>query len=203
MEDMSARRVKESGAKRLPPGSAKQLVKSGTISVLSLEGYSDNVRQTLVASILSKLMDLRVDGKVDRFLTVIEEAHNFLPGRGEGDGPAPSLPVVKRIATEGRKYGMGLVLVSQRPSRVDSTVLSQCNSFMVMRIVNPTDQAYIRDVVETMSAEDLSLLPSLGVGEALLSGQFIGTPTLVRVERPESQGRHEEEDFLAGLFLTT
>lgn len=202
MARISRDRSKGQLVHELPAGDERAaIIRKGTISVVSLEGYSDNVRQGLVASLMRSLMGLRVDGKVDRFLTVVEEAHNFVPARGENPGErAPSLSILKRIASEGRKYGMGLVFVSQRPSRLDPTVLSQCNSFLVLRIVNPADQQYIRDVVETMGADDAALLPSLGVGDALLSGQFVGTPTLVRVEKPESQGRHEEEDFLAPLL---
>ena len=202
MERMSRDRAKGVDAASLPAGSGRRkLVQPGQISIVSLEGYTDNVRQGLVASVLRTLLNERIDGKVPRFLTVVEEAHNFVPARGEQVGErSSSLPVLKRIATEGRKYGMGLVFVSQRPSRLDPTVLSQCNSFLVLRIVNPTDQQYIRDVVETMGADDSALLPSLGIGEALLSGQFVGTPTLVKVEKGSAQGRHEEEDFLKDLL---
>lgn len=174
----------------------KEIIKKGAVAIISLEGYSDELRQSIVAGVMTQLMDDRIDDKCPRFLTVIEEAHNFIPNRIDGVN-APSLPIIKRIATEGRKYGMGLVFISQRPSRLDATVLSQANSFLILRIVNPADQKYIRDVVETMGEDEARALPNLNTGEALLSGLFTRIPVMVRVEKSRSEGKHEEEDFLA------
>jgi hypothetical protein len=86
------------------------------------------------------------------------------------------------------------MLISQRPSRLDATALSQCNSFVVMRMVNPADQKFVRDVIETLGEDDVGLLPDLDVGEALLSGQFVNFPVLARVSAPASKGEREEED---------
>lgn len=174
----------------------KSIIKQAAVAIVSLEGYSDALRQSLVASIMQRLLAERIDDNVPRFLTVIEEAHNFIPNRIDGSD-APSLPVIKQIATEGRKYGMGLVFISQRPSRIDATVLSQANSYLILRIVNPNDQKYIRDVVETMGEDEARSLPNLNTGEALLSGLYTRIPVMVRVEKSISQGSHEEEDFLA------
>ena len=77
------------------------------------------------------------------------------------------------------------------------TVLSQANSYLILRIVNPNDQKYIRDVVETMGEEEARSLPNLNTGEALLSGLFTRIPVMVHVEKSVSEGSHEEEDFLA------
>lgn len=174
------------------------IIKGGAVAIVSLEGYTDELRQSIVAGVLSRLLSDRIDEKVPRFLTVIEEAHNFIPGwsAGGAGSEAPSLPVIKQIATEGRKYGMGLIFISQRPSRIDATVLSQANSYLIMRIVNPNDQKYIRDVVETMGEDEAKALPNLNTGEALLSGLFTRIPVMVRVEKSRSEGKHEEEDFL-------
>lgn len=172
-----------------------EVVGRGKVAIVSLEGYSDELRQTLVARIMERLQKDRVADAVPRFLTVVEEAHNFVPNRADADG-APSLPVLKQIASEGRKYGMGLIFVSQRPSRLDSTILSQCNSFMILKVVNPYDQQYVRQVVESLGEEDSRLLPDLGTGEALLSGQFVRFPMVVKVKPGASEGRCEEEDFL-------
>lgn len=177
-------------------GELASIIQEGAVSIVSLEGYSDELRQSIVSGVMSRLMDARIDDECPRFLTVLEEAHNLIPNRIDGTD-APSLPIIKRIATEGRKYGMGLVFISQRPSRLDATVLSQANSFLILRIVNPTDQKYIRDVVETMGEDEAKALPNLNTGEALLSGSFTRIPVMVRVERSRSEGKHEEEDFLS------
>ena len=105
----------------------------------------------------------------------------------------------KQIAQEGRKFGVGLVLISQRPSRLDETTLSQCNSYVIMRMVNPADQNFIRKVIETVGEDEANLLPDLDVGEALLSGQFINFPVLVKIKAPDSKGEHEEEDAFVQL----
>ena len=183
----------------LPIGeNIRTIIKQRQVARVVLEGYSEALRQSLVASIMQELLAARVDGAVPRFVTVIEEAHNFIPGwtAGGSDVQAPSLPVIKQVATEGRKYGMGLIFISQRPSRIDATVLSQANSYLVLRIVNPNDQRYIRDVVETMGESEAAALPNLNTGEALLSGMFTRIPVMVRIERSLSEGKHEEEDFL-------
>jgi hypothetical protein len=174
------------------------IIQKGAVAIVSLEGYSDELRQSIVANVMTRLLGDRIDEKVPRFLTVIEEAHNFIPGwtAGGSDASVPSLPVIKQIATEGRKYGMGLIMISQRPSRIDATVLSQANSYLILRIVNPNDQKYIRDVVETMGEDEARALPNLNTGEALLSGQFTRIPVMVRVEKSRSEGKHEEDDFL-------
>jgi len=179
------------------------IIKQGAVAIVSLEGYTDELRQSIVASVLSRLLSDRIDDRVPRFLTVVEEAHNFIPGwtAGGAAGEVPSLPVIKQIATEGRKYGMGLIFISQRPSRIDATVLSQANSYLILRIVNPNDQKYIRDVVETMGEDEAKALPSLNTGEALLSGLFTRIPVMVRVEKSRSEGKYEEEDFLADIAV--
>lgn len=188
-------------SKPLPSGKdVHAIVKTGAVAIVSLEGYTDELRQSIVASIMSRMLSARIDDKMPRFLTVIEEAHNFIPGWSAGsggDGAVPSLPVIKQIATEGRKYGMGLIFISQRPSRIDATVLSQANSYIILRIVNPNDQKYIRDVVETMGEDEAKALPNLNTGEALLSGLFTRIPVMVKIEKSKSEGKHEEEDFLA------
>lgn len=186
-----------SASSKLPSGKdLHSIIAKGSVAIISLEGYSDELRQSIVAGVMSRLLGDRIDEKVPRFLIVIEEAHNFIPNRIDG-ADAPSLPIIKQIATEGRKYGMGLVFISQRPSRIDATVLSQANSFLVLRIVNPNDQKYIRDVVETMGEDEARALPNLNTGEALLSGLFTRIPVMVKVEKSRSEGKHEEEDFLA------
>jgi DNA helicase HerA-like ATPase len=189
-----------SGQARPLPASKElsAIIQRGAVAIVSLEGYSDELRQSIVAGVMSRLLSDRVDEKVPRFLTVIEEAHNFIPNRIDNTD-APSLPIIKQVATEGRKYGMGLIFISQRPSRIDATVLSQANSYLILRIVNPTDQKYIRDVVETMGEDEARALPNLNTGEALLSGLFTRIPVTVRVEKGIAEGKHEEEDFLAGF----
>ena len=173
----------------------KKLIKRKSVSVIAMSGYSDNkIRQSIAQSVLSTLLSLRIDKIIPPFLVVVEEAQNFVPSKIEGSGIQTSTAIIKQIATEGRKFGIGLILISQRPSRLDPTVLSQCNSFITMKIVNPADQSYIRSTIETLGKDEISLLPDLGIGEAIISGQCVNFPILARISEPETRGSYEEKD---------
>jgi DNA helicase HerA-like ATPase len=177
------------------PAERRELVRPGQIAVISLAGYSDTVQATLYAVLARHLFAQRVQGRLRYpYLMVLEEAHTFVPGQAATPALQSSIAVTKQIAQEGRKFNVGLVLISQRPSRLDETTLSQCNSYIIMRMVNPADQVFVRRVVETLGEEEAGLLPGLDVGEALLSGQLIGFPVLVKIKEPLSKGEREEDD---------
>jgi Cdc6-like AAA superfamily ATPase len=179
------------------PEDRTQMIGKSRVSIVCLGGYDQVIQTSIVASVLDDLFEKRVTKKIKMpFLVVLEEAHNFIPASGER-GAAVSVATIKRIVTEGRKFGVGLIMISQRPSRLDSTALSQCNSFIIMRMVNPTDQSFVRSVVETLAEDDARILPNLMVGEALVSGQCVRFPVMVRVRESETRSTYEEEDFLA------
>jgi hypothetical protein len=177
------------------PRRRTELVDYGRISVVSLAGYSDDFRATIYSIVADEIFQARLRDEL-RYpaLLVLEEAHNFVPASASTAALQRATAITKQIAQEGRKFGLGLMLISQRPSRLDATTLSQCNSFVVMRMVNPADQKFVRDVIETLGEDDVGLLPDLDVGEALLSGQFVKFPVLARVSAPTSKGEREEED---------
>lgn len=75
----------------------------------------------------------------------------------------PSLETIRKVITEGQKFGTGLMLISQRPSRVDETILSQCNSFLILRLVNPRDQNFVKQIMENLSEQDARMLRGLGL----------------------------------------
>lgn len=182
------------------PKDRKQLVGHGQLSIIVLAGYTSDFQATLYSLIAGELFQARVDDSL-RFpvLLVLEEAHNFAGARANTMAEERSIAISKQISQEGRKFGVGLVLISQRPSRLDETTLSQCNSYVIMRMVNPADQNFVRKVIETIGEDEASILPDLDVGEALLSGQFINFPILVRMKPPASKGEREEEDAFARL----
>lgn len=177
------------------PTDRMELVQYGQISVISLAGYTSNFQATIYAIIADDIFDAKVRDKLKLpTLLLLEEAHNFAPARANTPAEERAIAVTKQIAQEGRKFGVGMILISQRPSRLDETTLSQCNSYIIMRMVNPADQNFVRRVVESLGEEDANMLPDLDVGEALLSGQLINFPVLVRIKSPESSGEHEEKD---------
>jgi hypothetical protein len=182
------------------PKERTELVKYGQISVVSLAGYTGDFQATIYSLIAEDVFEKKVSDELRLpVLFVLEEAHNFAPAQARTDAEKRSITTTRQIAQEGRKFGVGLVIISQRPSRLDETTLSQCNSFVIMRMVNPADQSFVRRVIETLGEDESKLLPDLDVGEALLSGQFINFPVLVRMKEPASKGEREEEDAFKHL----
>lgn len=177
------------------PTNRLELVNYGQISVVSLAGYTGEFQATIYSLIADEIFDARVRGDLDLpTLLLLEEAHNFAPARANTTAEQRAISTTKQIAQEGRKFGVGLILISQRPSRLDETTLSQCNSYIIMRMVNPADQSYVRRVIETLGEDEARMLPDLDVGEAVLSGQLINFPVLVRIKEPTSKGEREERD---------
>jgi hypothetical protein len=197
MEDTNKRVARK--AEALPIDRA-ELVRYGQISVVSLAGYTSDFQATIYSLIAEEIFGKKVSDELRLpVLFVLEEAHNFAPAQPRSDAEKRSITTTRQIAQEGRKFGVGQVIISQRPSRLDETTLSQCNSFVIMRMVNPADQAFVRRVIETLGEDEAKLLPDLDVGEALLSGQFINFPVLVRMKEPASQGEREERDAFQQL----
>lgn len=186
-------------AKPLPPNQT-DIVQDGRVAVVSLAGYTGDFQATIYSVIADAIFTARVDGGLAwPVLMVLEEAHNFIPAKALRPAEQRSIAVTKQIAQEGRKFGVGLVLISQRPSRLDETTLSQCNSYIILRMVNPADQNFVRRVVESLTEDEAGLLPSLDVGEAILSGQFINFPVLAKIKEPASKGEREETDAFKAL----
>ncbi len=162
----------------------EQLVRPGQVSILYLAGYDHLAQSAIVSIVLEALFHHRssLTNRIAPFQAIVEEAHNFIPSRSEGTDETPSLPTIRKVITEGRKFGTGLVLISQRPSRLDETTLAQCNSFLVLRLVNPADQRFVRQVMENLSEADARLLPTFGEGQGIVSGQAVRFPLLVQVK---------------------
>jgi uncharacterized protein len=117
-----------------------------------------------------------------------DEAHLYIPERASADSSdAVSVQIFERIAKEGRKYGIGLVVISQRPSEVNRTVLSQCSNVIAMRLTNGDDQAVIKRLLPDSLGSFGDLLPVLDTGEALVVGDASLLPTRVRVSKPSQE----------------
>lgn len=184
-----------------PWDAPENIVRPGTVSIFYLAGYDHLNQSAIVSIVLEALFGHRstLSGLIPPFQAVIEEAHNFIPSRQEGTDETPSLPTIRKVITEGRKFGTGLVLISQRPSRLDETTLAQCNSFLVLRLVNPRDKNFVRSVMENLSDQDANILQTFGRGQGIVSGQAVRFPLLVKVRFDadlvsEAIG---DEDFIA------
>jgi uncharacterized protein len=152
---------------------------AGRLVIVDLQGLSDDARQVIVALMSSEILNAAASktAPIRPCFIVYEEGHNFAPAGGS----SMSRAVIKKIAAEGRKFGVGFAIISQRPSKLDPDVTSQCNTLITMRIKNPDDQRFIAKSTEQLSQADLDELPSLSTGEALISGRSIPAPLLVRV----------------------
>jgi hypothetical protein len=151
----------------------------GRLVVIDLQGLSDTAKQVVCALLSSEILraaSSKTDPLRPCFL-VYEEGHNFAPAGGN----AVSHRIIKKIAGEGRKFGVGFAIVSQRPSKLDADVTSQCNTLITMRLKNPDDQRFIAKASDMVSKADLDELPSLSTGEALVCGRSIPAPLLVKV----------------------
>ena len=162
------------------------------ITVFDLAGVPAEITDLVVGAISRILFemvfwgrDLPGVGRQRPLLAVFEEAHLYLP---QGDArflQGYARRVVQRILKEGRKYGFGAVVVSQRPSEVDETILSQCGTFVALRLTNSNDQARIRAAVPDELPGFTTLLPILRTGEAVIVGEATQIPSRVRIRLVE------------------
>lgn len=168
------------------------------VTILDLSGVPSTVLTTLVGSILRIVYEAlywsreKTEGGIHRpLLVVMEEAHRYLSG-GSTDNPAAD--VVKRIAKEGRKYGIGAMVVSQRPAEVDETILSQCGTIFALRLSNPEDRARVKGALPDNLGGLVDLLPVLRTGEAIVAGEAASLPVRCRVTLPDPEQRPKSSD---------
>jgi uncharacterized protein len=115
-------------------------------------------------------------------LLVYEEAHKYVPN-SELSKYRSSKTSIERIAKEGRKYGVTLLLASQRPSEISETIFSQCNNFIAMRLTNPVDQSYVKKLLPDSLGSLIDKMASFRQGEALLVGESVVLPSIVQIDR--------------------
>ena len=150
------------------PTSPKDIVKAGKISVIDLKEDRPEIQQIVAMKLIEDLFKARKHGRIPPFLLMIEEAHNFCPERGFGE--VASSKVIRTVASEGRKFGFGLCIVTQRPARVDKSVLSQCNTQVILKVTNPNDLKAIIDSVEGVTPGLKEEIRDLPVGVAMIVG---------------------------------
>ena len=165
--------------------------------MLDLSGVPSAVLVRLIGSILRITYEAlywsreKTEGGVLRpLLIVMEEAHRYVsPESGN-----VAAEMVKRIAKEGRKYGVGAMLVSQRPAEIDETVLSQCGTIIALRLTNPTDRARVKGALPDNLSGLMDLLPVLRTGEAIIAGEAARMPVRCRVFLPQQEHLPKSSD---------
>lgn len=168
------------------------------IVVIDLSSTPFDVRSSVISLIQRCLFDFaywhrRLKGNRYPIAVFADEAHIYL---SDGD---PSCEAARksaeRIAKEGRKYGISLTVISQRPRELSSTILSQCGSFLCLRISNPDDQSYVRNLLPDSVRGITSMFSTLRRGEAILLGDSVMMPTRIRIARPNPQPQSDDASF--------
>jgi hypothetical protein len=179
------------------------------ITILDLSGIPSEIMSSISGTLLKIIYDglfwgvnTKVGGKQQPLLIVLEEAHSYLKA-GEN---SISSRTVQMIAKEGRKYGVGLLLVTQRPSELDETVLSQCGTMIALRMNNSKDRGHIKSAVQDELQSMADLLPSLRTGEALISGEAVKIPSRVKffkiANAPKSSDPKASVKWLENIYNT-
>jgi DNA helicase HerA-like ATPase len=178
-----------------------EIFKPGQCTVLQLNEVDERDQQVVVATLLRRLNKARMDterGKAHSgefylpypVFVLIEEAHHFAPGGTE----VVSTAILKQVLAEGRKFGIGVGLISQRPGKLDADVLSQCQTQCIMRIVNEIDQKSVAAAIEGVGRDLLDNLPALSKGQVIIAGAAVNTPVICRVRQRITKHGGESKD---------
>jgi hypothetical protein len=169
------------------------------ITILDLSGIPSSILNDLIGALLRILYDaifwarnLPEGGRERPLLVVLEEAHAYLAKENSGSAAT----AVRRIAKEGRKYGVGMMIVSQRPSEIDSTILSQCGTIFAMRLANDTDRGHITSAASDNLKGLFEMLPVLRTGEAIVVGEAVSLPVRTLMSPPAKDKRPDSVDPL-------
>ena len=172
--------------------SMSELIQKGKTTIINLKGVAPDIQQIIVRRMTNMLFELRKAGRIPPLMLLVEEAHNYCP-QAESNLCKKSLST---IASEGRKFGLGLMVVSQRPAKIDKNVLSQCGTQIILKVTNPNDLKAIAASIEGLTSgmeQDISGLP---IGTAMIVGAGIQTPMLVEVRPRESRHGGESVKIL-------
>lgn len=177
--------IRESKVFEGAPARPQDLVKKDLTSTINLRGIPPDIQDIVVTRLAQDLFDARKGGRIPPFLLLIEEVHNFAPERGFGSSSATG--IVRTIASEGRKFGLNLCIVSQRPARVDKSVLSQCNTQIILKVTNPNDMRAISQSIEGFAPHLEEEIMHLQPGVALVVGDVVEQPIFVNVRVRKSR----------------
>jgi len=170
-----------------------ELVQSGKVSIINMRGVPEDIQGMVVYKLVKDVFNARKLGNIPPFFLVIEEAHNYIPERSFGE--TKSSPILRQICAEGRKFGVGVCLISQRPSRVEKNALSQVTTQMVLKVTNPNDLRAISNSVEGITSESESEIQNLPIGTAIVTG-IVDSPLFVNVRPRRTKHGGEAVDVV-------
>jgi DNA helicase HerA-like ATPase len=174
----------------------EQILRPMHLSVVDLSGLGDEVSDYIAYKILSDTYEKVSSGEFEYPVFIfVEEAHRFIPATGT----THSSRMIKKIAAEGRKFGVFLVVITQRPSKIHSDALSQCNSQIIMRITNPKDQEAVAASSERLGETLLNDLPGLNTGEAVIVGEMTRAPIMARIRKRVTREGGSDIDIMGKM----
>lgn len=177
----------------------QNIVKNGYINIFDISAMNYEEQQIFVFKLLNDLFFLRKVMKIPSFFLLIEEAHNFCPERGYGYSIASK--VIRSIASEGRKFNIGLCVVSQRAAKISKDVLSQCNTNLIMKITNKNDLDVITDSIEHIDDDIKKEIKSLPIGNVVVGG-IAETPLIIEVRVRKTMYKSiEKQEEINTLYL--
>lgn len=177
-----------------------ELVQPAKCSILNLRGVPKELQEIIVYKIVSDLFGARKNGEIPPFLLVVEEAHNYSPERNFGE--AKSSSILRQVIAEGRKFGLGVAVISQRPARVDKTMISQCNTQFILKLTNPNDLRAITSSVEGITNSTENEIQNLRIGTAMVVG-VVDTPLFVNIRPRRTKHGGEAVDIVESFSNIT
>ncbi|MEM3440350.1 MAG: ATP-binding protein [Candidatus Bathyarchaeia archaeon] len=176
----------------------ERLLRPAHAAIVDLSGLEDKAMNYIASRILEAIYDAVTMGAYEYpVFAIIEEAHRFVPPKIE----TYASPIINKIAAEGRKFGIFLTLITQRPSKVNPDSLSQCNSQIVMRLTNPEDQRAVEESSERMSEDLMADLPGLNPGECIIVGEVTKAPVMAKIRQRATMEGGADVDVVAKLRL--
>lgn len=160
-----------------------ELIQKGRTTIINLRGTPPDIQELIVNRIGTALFELRKIGKIPPMMLVVEEAHNFCPQQGL----TACSKIFRTIASEGRKFGLGLMIITQRPAKVDKNVLSQCNTQIILKVTNPNDLKAIAASIEGLTEGMEEEIQRLPIGTSIITGGGVSMPLFVEIRPRESK----------------
>ena len=179
------------------PTSLQELIQPGKCSIINLKGVAPELQEVVVYKLMKDLFDARKKGNIPPFFAIIEEAHNFIPERNFGE--AKSSSILRQISSEGRKFGLGLCIISQRPSRVDKNCISQATTQIILKVTNPNDLRSISNSVEGLTSETEKEIKNLSIGTAMVTG-VVDLPLFVNVRPRKTKHGGEAVNIIESVI---
>jgi len=169
-----------------------ELIQKGKTTIINLRGTPPDIQELIVNRVGNALFELRKVGKLPPMMLVVEEAHNFCPQQGL----VACSKVFRTIASEGRKFGLGLTIITQRAAKVDKNVLSQCNTQIILKVTNPNDLKAIAASIEGLTEGMEDEIQRLPIGSAIITGGGLAFPLLVEIRPRESKHGGESVEVI-------